>query len=277
MLFLQGMTQDQLAKQIEVIPPFASSLMRLSDLIMSGEYTLDDVVKVVKLDQGLTVDVIAYANSAESGPSAEITSVQHAIVRMGGARLLRYLLAKWFRGSVYSTLGSDSNSSSLWLHGVQSSILSDQLAFYLPTFKHPMAFTTCLLHDIGRIPLAVWATENHVVYDWSKNDLATIEMEKNIFGFDHGHVGAMVLERWKFAPAIVDAVRSHGEQYAPYNLLNDSIRIANLVCKELSHPSKQFPEATVLAHHGITDEMWWKLVESTDAQSKVVLSEFGIG
>lgn len=272
-------TRQQLNRELEHIPPFAASLMRLTNIILSGEYSIDDVTRVIRLDQGLTLDVISYANSAESGPAKDITSVSEAIVRMGGARIMRYLLSKWFRGNVSRALGSGKESQLLWKHGVISAMASDVFGDIFPSLSHPAAFTTTLLHDIGRTPLVRWAKQNDILYEWNADDDRMVEYEKKSFGFSHCEIGAMILARWSFPEPIVEAVRNHAEDKGGPEPLTEIIRLANAVC--LAIPDEDDPSASpgirapILDRHNISDEKIHEIYQSTLNLASATFSEFG--
>jgi len=271
------MTQQELMREIEVIPPFAASLMRLTNLILSGEYNIEDVSKIVRFDQGLTVDVIGYANSVESGSIKDITSVHEAIVRMGGARIMRYLLAKWFRGNISASIGTGKEALGFWRHAVLSAVASDILVEQVPSFRHPGAFTACLVHDIGRLPFGLWASRNRIPYDWSLNDAETKEKELAIFGWEHGEVGARVLQKWHFPNILVESVRNHSAETGGPDPITDVIRAANIVCRALENmeTAETLAQYTVCKRFNINATALLEMANCTDVQSVQMLQEFG--
>ena len=271
------MSRQQLLQELEVVPPFAASLMRLTNMILSGDYTIEDVTKIVRLDQGLTIDVISYANSAESGPAKDITSVQEAIVRMGGVRIMRYLLSKWFRGNVAAALGSSKDSHALWLHGVMAAVASDIIIDECPELRHPAAFTTALLHDVGRVTLNRWAVHHGVSFDWNDCDSEALEKESQVFGFHHAEVGAMILFKWNFPELIVEAVRFHGAPTGGPKVLGDTLRVANRVCSlmDKNETEEELASTELAKRNNITAEKFHVLVERTKAAAEIVLKDFG--
>lgn len=269
-------TRQQLARELENIPPFAASLMRLTNIILSGDYSIDDVTRVIRLDQGLTIDVISYANSAESGPAKDITSVQEAIVRMGGARIMRFLLSKWFRGNVSRALENGRDSLMLWKHGVMAAMASDVIADQLQPLRHPAAFTTSLLHDIGRVPLARWAVQHDICYEWNVGDDRTVEFERQTFGYSHGEIGAMVLSRWSFPEMIVEAVQFHAEPEGGPKPLTEIIRFANAVCmaSEMQAGKKPLPGLPILGRYNIQETQLLEMAAKAHKLAAATFSEF---
>ncbi|NLB63766.1 MAG: HDOD domain-containing protein [Fibrobacter sp.] len=220
------LTREDLLKEYQELAPYPAVLLRLSEIVLSGTYTIDDIVNVIKYDQGITVDVIRYSNSVESSSSRSIASLQDAIVRMGGSRILRYLLARWFYSSVSSALKADRQSKAFWQHGVISALASEVLSEEFPKLSHQDAFTTALLHDIGMIPLSMHAMKMSLDFDWSvfADDLDT---ELKLFGNSHAETGAMLLEYWGFPLDMVDAVRFHSLGEGGPSPLSDLVRMSS--------------------------------------------------
>jgi len=201
-------TRRELQQEYHRIPPFVPTLLRLADLILSGNYTIDEIIRVIRYDPGITVDVIRYANSAESAASRTIQSLQDAVVRLGGGRILRYLLGHWFHGSISASIGRDQRSLELWRHGIYAAVTADRIANVHEQFRHPAGFTVALLHDIGLIPLILYARRNNLDLSWNINEDDT-EEESKLLGYSRAEVGAMLLEHWNFPKEMVDAVRFH--------------------------------------------------------------------
>ena len=271
-------TRPQLLNEIEVIPPFSASLLKLTDIILSGQYTIDDVVHVVRHDQGLTLDVIGLANSAEASAHKGITSIQEAVVRMGGARIMRALLAKWFRGSVAASLGVGKDSVSFWRHGIISAVATDILGSQYPNLSHPAAFATALVHDVGKVPLGRWASSNRIPFSWSLKGLATsYESERQMFGWVHSEVGTMILEKWSFPELMRQAVLHHGEPGGGPEPLTDILRIVNMVCRatDPENDLRDIAGSEVLLRNKIDAEQLGLLASATQEAAVEIIEGFG--
>jgi HD-like signal output (HDOD) protein len=272
-------SKQELDKELSQIPPFAASLMRLTDIILSGNYTIDDVCNVVKLDQALTIDVIGYSNSAESGSIKSISSVQEALVRMGGARIMRFLLAKWFRGSVAASMGSSADSSLFWKHGVNAAVATDVLAEEIPSLRHPAAFTASLVHDVGWVPFASWSQHHHQDFNWKLLRNEGNQKELARYGFTHMEVGALILEKWRFSKETVEAVRSHSEPGSGPHPLTDSIRFANVICHHLEEkapPPVSEIQLALMKRYCVSDFQFALMVDISREAVAKTMEEFGV-
>lgn len=73
------------------------------------------------------------------------------------------------------------------------------------------AFSAGLLHDIGRLLLAVRAPDqfSEVANYARRSELPMLEAERAVLGVDHAALGAYLLAGWGLPPVIVSAVRYH--------------------------------------------------------------------
>jgi putative nucleotidyltransferase with HDIG domain len=74
-----------------------------------------------------------------------------------------------------------------------------------------LAFTAGMLHDIGKVVMgeAFKLEYSKIINGEQLTGKVLLEQERIRFGMDHAEVGARLLERWKFSPNFVAAVRYH--------------------------------------------------------------------
>ena len=73
------------------------------------------------------------------------------------------------------------------------------------------AFLAGLMHDIGKLVLNLRVPERfdeivQVVYNESRPFHVT---EAELLGFDHTHVGALLVNKWKLSPLLEEAILNH--------------------------------------------------------------------
>jgi len=126
------------------------------------------------------------------------------------------------------------------------------------------AFTAGLLHDIGRLVMAVRLGE---VY-WATFVAAGAQpvplVESGSFGVDHAEVGGWLLEAWGLPPGIVEAVRQHHADPARGGVAG-ALDVANrLVGWTELETGRCRAEADVVftkyAECGVTPEAWAEVV-----------------
>jgi putative nucleotidyltransferase with HDIG domain len=97
-----------------------------------------------------------------------------------------------------------------------------------------MAFSAGLLHDIGIMVLDVCDHERFAAM-WQSTQAGEdglIEAERAALGFDHAELGAEVARRWKFPPAIEEAIRSHYQnEHSYFQMLTGIVQLAALLAR----------------------------------------------
>ncbi len=90
----------------------------------------------------------------------------------------------------------------LWEHSTQVASISHVLAAQYTRLDPKQAMLAGLIHDLGALPILMYAEKNPELIKDSKL------LDKLIFGL-HQRIGSAVLQAWKFAPEMVAVVRDH--------------------------------------------------------------------
>ena len=101
------------------------------------------------------------------------------------------------------------------------------------------AFTAALLHDIGKLVLAVCIPEKFakVQVECKKSGRASFEVEAEFLGVTHAEVGAYLLGLWGLPYPIVEAVAYHHNPGAALERTFDlptTVSIANALVEEIT-------------------------------------------
>jgi putative nucleotidyltransferase with HDIG domain len=250
-------------KNLPTIPAVLAKILQLSDSIDANG---KDLIVVIEKDQALTGKMLRLANSAFFGQSRRVATIPRAVMLLGFSTVRNLALGV----KVWDALGSGISRprlEELWSHSVAAALAAKMLAVKLRVGDPDETFTAGLLHDVGRLVLAIRFKEEYWKAVGGPDESGTIEVqERETFGVDHAEVGGWMLEAWSLPPGIVEAVRSHhstsGRLTAP-NILAITDRL--LAWTEMATGTLK-PDATALlestAEGGVTAELW----ESTLAQ-----------
>ena len=137
--------------------PFSPELLRrLSEQTRAdSQSSLDAVAETLSADQGLATKVLVMANSAFYGLQAEVASVSRAVAVLGLREVRNIVLALGIKGLCAThALPPEFDLKHYWTHQVTVSLLAAELAR-----RHggvpDMLFTAGLLHDVGKLVLAL--------------------------------------------------------------------------------------------------------------------------
>jgi HD-like signal output (HDOD) protein len=165
-----------------------------------------DLVQVLEKEPAISSKVLKAANSVFFGTPKSITSLKAAIVRLGNHNISRIALS----ASMGATGGSHWND--FWRHSISVAMLARHIGQFTGAYtkqEEEELFSMGLLHDLG-VMIEMDSGEFQRVGLTLKTGPVTLpESENMVFGFDHGRIGRLVAERWKFPADLVDAIACH--------------------------------------------------------------------
>jgi putative nucleotidyltransferase with HDIG domain len=189
------------------LPVVVLELMRNLNDEGSGAHVL---AEKIAQDQALSAKVLRLANSSFYGMQRKVTTIQQAITILGFNSVRALVTA----AAVIDRYAANKNSSldfqAFWRHSIGTALCAKALAKKL-SLNQDHAFITGLLHDIGRLVIVTYSAAHYetVVAYRAEHDCYLFEAEQNVLGFDHMTVGRVMMEHWKFPPAILHAVEHH--------------------------------------------------------------------
>lgn len=218
---------------IDKLPTPPDLFFELSRLMQSQTTGVAEVARVVTRDPALSAKLLQLVNSAYFGTGQTTTSIQQAVALLGTDRL-RYIA---LTASVFSS--RDAEAGGVWLEELRrESMRAAQLAraFAEPAMRD-LAFAATLLHDVGRVVLALGHPEEFRAFsERVKHGEHPVYVERELFGVSHADVGARLLAIWGLPTAIVDVVQYHhdpGSAPEASRELAGIVHVADAVADEL--------------------------------------------
>jgi len=166
---------------------------------------------IVSEDSALAAKVLMIANSALFNFPSKIDTISKAITIIGQKQLSQIILScsvvQMFKDIPQDVIDMEQ----FWRHSIAVATAARILAAYRREQNIEKFFAAGLLHDIGKLILFVeapkYATEimNRCA---ESNELMHI-VEREVLGFDHSKLGAMLLKKWKLPEDVVSAVYYH--------------------------------------------------------------------
>ena len=197
--------------EVPFFPPAIQVVPRLMPLLGRNNYPTDELAEVVRVDTGLTADILRVCNSAAFGFSMRAQTIQEAIMRMG----LRELYTITTKVIAAPILGAGSKENlvegvDLWNHSLAAASAAAVLAEVKQTDPE-IAFTIGLLHDIGKVRLVqtVGADYSKLILE-ARNGVEPLHtLEARQWGIDHAVIGGQLMKKWNFPENVRDAVLLH--------------------------------------------------------------------
>jgi putative nucleotidyltransferase with HDIG domain len=257
----QGMVAS--APELEALPVVAQ---RVLTIVRDERTTIDAIAQLLGTDQALASAVLRHANSGKAMPNRRIASLREAIARIGQRALAEVLI----RACAGPMLDRGLPPYALprrvaWRHAATASVAANSLARTLKVCSPEEASIAGLLHDVGKMVLTSMCPEAaaEAVSIARSRRLTVWQAEQQVFGFDHGAVGAALLRSWDLPERVIDAVASHHEPEKSTNPLATIVYLADAAAHAVGAvggggacPRPDWDMAAAESLGGDAEEMW---------------------
>lgn len=226
-------------KSMGRLPPFSPVLNRLMGELACEGVSFAKLAELIERDTVLASNVLRVVNSPLYGLRATVNSVRHAVAVLGLAQLRNIVLSL----SV-SQLWSRVRTPAGWSmphfnrHSVAVAMLADLLALEMRTEYAEGAFTAGLLHDVGKLLIAITFPDEFreidrlAGADWRQET----GHEGAILGLIHADLSAAALASWNLPEPIIDAAANHHAMTAiDATSLSGVLRAADRIANELGY------------------------------------------
>ena len=199
----------KLAAAVDSMPAFPKSVQRILELTRDVNSTPKDLVEVIDKDPVVTVKILKVVNSAYYSLPKQITSIGHAVVYLGFNTIKNLALSIAAIGMLPKANAAEFDVDQYLLHSLATAGLAKKLANRLDSVDPMDCFIAGLLHDFGKVVFAQFMPDAFrlALHDSSTNKTSLHTALKHHIGADHAFVGAMLLEKWRFSPELVETIR----------------------------------------------------------------------
>ena len=198
----------ELRKSIEAlknIPTLPGTVQKIGEMVDSPTISATEVGKVIAQDQVLAAKVLRLINSSFYGFPGRISLVSHGVVLLGFNVVKGLVLS----ASVFDMM--DEKMIWLWEHSMATSAVSGIIARHL---NHPEAEEVAvagLLHDIGKVLMAVELPEYLEPLDAyvAEKNVSRVVAEKEVLGITHCHVASWLCAKWNLPINLSEPLMYH--------------------------------------------------------------------
>jgi putative nucleotidyltransferase with HDIG domain len=220
-------------RDLPAMPHVASKVLELSGNPNTSAVKLQQVIAD---DQAMAARILKIANSAMYACSRKIKTLTEAIVMLG-FNSIRSLVVTSAARNLYSTNSRMGlKERLLWEHSIGTACACRLLVQSESPALAEEAFLAGLMHDIGKLVLNQQAADrfDEVVQTVYNESRMFVETERALLGFDHAEVGALLVNKWKLAPALEVIIANHHrpETFSSDNALLLYLDLANEICKQ---------------------------------------------
>lgn len=210
---LQGvLSSDVLRKTVgglEALPSPPRTYFALTAAAANPNSNLSEVAEIVQSDPAMSTRLLQLVNSAYFGAPEDVVSIAQAVTYLG-LELVRCLALTTHVFAMTETRPTAGLSvDALYAEAFAVARLTQR--FLGDDSRHDAAFTAALVHDIGKVILAVNRPDTVAsILDLAQNDPRPLhELEMEAFGVSHAEVGAYLLGVWGLPFSLVEIAAYH--------------------------------------------------------------------
>lgn len=218
----KGTSLGKMQLNFPTLPHTFLHAMELSRHI--GDVSIDEVVQVIQNDPSAVTRILRVVNSAYHGMRSEVNSIHRAVIILGPEVVLGIVMSM---SLIDLRTSLDVTTTAPFLNLVRHSIATGFLARQIFAMSSEYqgdnklgrnqqneAFTTGLLHDFGKIVLLHNFPEQaaDLYGNLMPEDIdveAALQVERNVFGFNHAETGGYLMNLLKFPATIAAIVERH--------------------------------------------------------------------
>lgn len=203
---------ERILGALDKLPPFSPVLTRLLATLADEDVSFGELAGIIETDAVLAGNLLRVVNSPLYGRISTINSVRHAVAIMGSIKIRNLVL-----GMSVSRRWAGAHVPRKWdarlfnMHSLAVAVLADLVVLEMPVPYPEGAFTAGLLHDVGKLLIAVAIPDKfeeiHDIY--KAGGEAAAGCEREVAGVTHAEISGAILDRWKLPKPIREAVACH--------------------------------------------------------------------
>ncbi|GAB4342837.1 MAG: hypothetical protein Kow0099_20760 [Candidatus Abyssubacteria bacterium] len=201
----------RLVNVVDELPTLPEIVGVVSSIANDPNSSAADLAKVIESDGSLSAKILKLANSAAYGFSRRISSVHNAVALLGFKETQALVTSVKVFDYFVDRPGLDFRN--YWNHALTCATLTRLLALNLKSRETENAFVAGLLHDVGKLVLAMadrGAIEG--IHDLCSDGVVlSRHMEEELLGVSHAEVGYLLADHWLLPESLSATIRYHHE------------------------------------------------------------------
>ncbi|MFH1410384.1 MAG: response regulator [Patescibacteria group bacterium] len=210
------LTSDSIRRiisQMDSIPSLPSLYAEVMEAVQSPDASLNKVGRIIAKDMGMTAKILHLVNSAFFGIPRHVSNPEQAVSLLGLDTVKALVLTVGVFSKFDKAKIPAFSIKNLWTHSLIAGAYAKEIAGSenVDRISIDDAFMAGLLHDIGKLVMATYLTDEYtrVTKHVQDEKLPFYKAEQKVFDTTHAEVGAYLLGLWGLSNSIVEAVGFH--------------------------------------------------------------------
>jgi len=173
--------------------------------------SFEDFAAIIRTDPAMSARLLKIVNSAFYGFDEKVDTLTHALNIIGTEQLTDLALAAIVTSKFKGIPRDLINMETFWMHSIGCGIASRKIAKRMSGVEAEKMYLGGMLHDIGSLIIFKESPEDakKILLRCKESGENLFKVEKEILGYDHAEVGALLLTEWKLADRLAEIVKYH--------------------------------------------------------------------
>ena len=191
------------------LPPLPSSALRVAALTQDINCSTRAIADAIGSDPALAARILRVANSPLYALERKVTTLPMAINTLGNDAIHTLIVVSSAADAFARTMRKIPMARALWSHSVAVGLAAREISTALNLRSGEESFLCGLLHDFGKIVLLHHDIETYQQTEIAKDERELLQIETDIYGYNHAQVGALMARRWGLPEEISYTIYNH--------------------------------------------------------------------
>ena len=228
-------SMDDILENIIHLPTMPKAVVEIIRCIDDQNAGVDEVVKTISLDIGLTASILKVANAARYSGHGNISNINDALMVVGLQQIRTMVCIVGVKDSFPQIKSLHFDYTNFWRHSVSVAVCARTLARLAGT-SPAVGFISGMLHDIGQLVFSMAVPEDfHRAMEYRvSHQCQDFEAEQAVIGMDHSAIGAHLAKKWNLPLVICNAIENHhSPDVPPTQIMADLIHVSEVLSHAL--------------------------------------------
>lgn len=218
----------KLIMDTKTLPTLPGVIIKLNSLSEDDKSSVQEIAKIVSSDQALSARILRLANSPSYG-FYRVSSISNAMILLG----VNVVKSLAISASFFAIMEKD--SVSLWEHSLGVGVAANLIARKLGLPECEEIATAGLLHDIGKVIIALKCTDimEEIKTEVQTKQVYVREAEQDILDTNHMEIGAWLAKHWFLPDKLAEPIEFHHhvEGSENHSIKTSVVHLADILTK----------------------------------------------
>ncbi len=250
------------------LPSMPAVAIDVLELTRDKDVKLQTIADVVQNDPALTAKILRTVNSSYYGLAKPCPTITRALAYLG-LSTVKSLVLGFSLVDITRKSANEFDLTSFWQRSLYSAAAARYLASKTGKCDPPEAFITALMSDIGMLAIHATASDAYgdAIARTEGDHQRLLQLESDLFGFDHTEAGEQLGIHWRLPPQIAQAIRHHhdletGDNLDLDKLVSTACGTSVAVCTADPGPAVARVRRRMIKYFGLTTADVQSLVEN---------------